>query len=99
MNDQQIVHEVLKVVPDAILIQLVGSRASGKHKPSSDYDVRAVVPECKASSYVWQDYQSAIDCSILEQNGWDELNAPKIDLKVLPNPVMGDEPHRNLYQQ
>ena len=82
MGKLDVIKEVLAVVPDARAIILYGSRATGQHRDDSDYDIRAIVSPETIHDYDWAESQSMLDCSILEQYGWDEVNAPKIDLHI-----------------
>lgn len=82
MRQQKVIREVLKVVPDAEVILLYGSRVTKTHRPDSDWNIRVIVPEHLASKYIWADYQATIDCNLLEQHGWNEHTTPKIDLNV-----------------
>jgi len=92
MTLRKVIKEVLKVVPDAEVIILYGSRVNGKHTKDSDWDIRAIVPVEKGEDYTWADYQATLDCNILKQFNWNERTAPKIDLKV--SEFIGEAPHR-----
>lgn len=84
-----VIEKVLETVPDATMIILYGSRVVDPHhaNPDIDIDIRAIVPEKALPKYDWdkfqREHQVRIDTLVLEEFGWDERAALKIDLKVL----------------
>lgn len=96
LSQEEIVEEVLKVIPDARAIILYGSRVTGKHRPDSDFDVRAVVPSRKAAlAYDEWEYQATIDCNMLDK-GIPLHETPRIDLYV-DYRIESDSPHTTLW--